>query len=298
MDNYFFQTINIKTMRWQGREGSKNVDDRRGRTMTRGAAGIGIGTIVIALLYMLLGEDPQQVLNQAQQQQQTQTTQAPASGQNDELSQFVSVVLKTTEDVWTKLFREQLGTRYQEPILVIFDGQVASACGRASAATGPFYCPGDNKVYIDLSFYRELKTRFQAPGDFAMAYVVAHEVAHHVQNLLGITAYVDKQRRVLSKTEFNKISVRLELQADFLAGVWVKHAQQMMNILEEGDIEEALNAAHAIGDDRIQKQSRGYVVPDAFTHGTSEQRMRWFTNGIKSGKIDDGDTFSIPYTSL
>lgn len=284
-------------MRWQGREGSKNVDDRRGRTMKRGAAGVGIGTILIALLYMLLGEDPQQILNQAQQQQ-PQTQQTQPVDQNDELGQFVSVVLKTTEDVWTKLFREQLGERYQEPILVVFDGQVSSACGMASAATGPFYCPGDNQVYIDLSFYRELKTRFQAPGDFAMAYVVAHEVAHHVQNLLGITAYVDKQRRVLSKTEFNKMSVRLELQADFLAGVWVKHAQQMMNILEEGDIEEALNAAHAIGDDRIQKQSRGYVVPDAFTHGTSEQRVRWFTNGIKSGKIDDGDTFSIPYSSL
>ncbi len=285
-------------MRWQGREGSQNVDDRRGKAVKRGAAGIGIGTIVIALLYMLMGEDPQKVLQQAQQQQPQTTQTQQSAGQNDELSQFVSVVLKTTEDVWVKLFREQMGENYQKPVLVIFDGQVSSACGMASAATGPFYCPGDYKVYIDLSFYRELKTRFQAPGDFAMAYVVAHEVAHHVQNLLGITGYVDKQRRVLSKTEFNKMSVRLELQADFLAGVWVQHAQQMMNILEEGDIEEALNAAHAIGDDRIQKQSRGYVIPDSFTHGTSEQRMRWFTKGVKSGKIDDGDTFSIPYSNL
>ena len=283
-------------MRWQGREGSQNVDDRRGRTMKRGAAGVGIGTIIIALLYMLMGEDPQQVLNQAQQQPQTQQTQV--GGQDDELKQFVSVVLKTTEDVWKKLFREQVGQVYQEPVLVVFSGQVNSACGYASAATGPFYCPGDHKVYIDLAFYQELKTRFRAPGDFAMAYVVSHEVAHHVQNLLGITAYVDKQRRVLSKKQFNQLSVRLELQADFLAGVWVHHAQQMMNILEKGDIEEALNAAHAIGDDLIQKRSRGYVVPDAFTHGTSEQRMRWFTKGVKSGNMDDGDTFGIPYSSL
>lgn len=285
-------------MRWQGREGSKNVEDRRGRQMRRGAAGVGIGTIVIALLFMLMGEDPSQVINQAQRSPQTQQ-QAPAGAQaDDELAQFVSVVLKDTEDVWNKLFREQLDRSYQEPNLVLFSGQVASACGRASAATGPFYCPGDSKLYIDLSFYQELKNRFRAPGDFAMAYVVAHEVAHHVQYLLGITQYVDQQRRVLSKSDFNQISVRLELQADFLAGVWVRHAQKMKNFLEEGDIEEALNAANAIGDDRIQKQSRGYVVPDSFTHGTSEQRMRWFRKGIESGNMDDGDTFSIPYSSL
>ncbi len=293
----YFLNLNLKTMRWQGKEGSKNIEDRRGRNMKRGAAGVGIGTVIIALLFMLMGEDPQQILNGAQQQAPTQQ-QTQTGGQDDELAQFVSVVLKKTEDVWNKLFREQLGTRYREPNLVLFSGQVGSACGHASAATGPFYCPGDDKVYIDLSFYQELKHRFKAPGDFAMAYVVAHEVAHHVQNQLGVTAFVDKQRRILSKKEFNKMSVRLELQADFLAGVWVRHAQAMDNILEEGDLEEALNAAHAIGDDRIQKQSRGYVVPDSFTHGTSAQRIRWFKKGIQSGVIDDGDTFSIPYESL
>ncbi len=286
-------------MRWQDKERSQNVDDRRGRAMKRGAAGVGIGTLLIALLVMFMGGDPQDVMNQAQhsqpapQQQQTQT-----AGQDDELGEFVKVVLKQTEDVWNKLFREQLNTQYREPVLVLFSGQVASACGRASAATGPFYCPGDDKVYIDLSFYQELKTRFKAPGDFAMAYVVAHEVAHHVQNQLGLTAIVDQKRRTESKTVFNQWSVRLELNADYLAGVWVRHAQQMNDILEEGDLEEALNAAHAIGDDRIQKQSRGYVVPDSFTHGTSEQRMRWFKKGIQSGKIDEGDTFGIPYSSL
>lgn len=285
-------------MRWQGKEGSQNVDDRRGKAVTRGAAGVGIGTIIIALIYMLMGQDPQQIINQAQQQQPQYEQQAQAGGQDDELKQFVSVVLKQTEDVWNKLFVEQVGKRYEEPILVIYSGKVSSACGYASAATGPFYCPGDNKLYIDLSFYQELKTRFRAPGDFAMAYVVSHEVAHHVQNLLGITAYVDQQRSRLSKTDFNQLSVRLELQADFLAGVWVHHAQQMNNILEKGDIEEALNAANAIGDDRLQKQSQGYIVPDAFTHGTSEQRVRWFTKGVKSGKMDDGDTFGIPYSSL
>ena len=285
-------------MRWQGKQGSQNVDDRRGKKVAKGAAGVGIGTIIIALLFMLMGEDPQQIINQAQQQQPQYEQQAQAGGQDDELKQFVSVVLKQTEDVWNKLFVEQVGQRYKEPILVIYSGQVSSACGYASAATGPFYCPGDDNLYIDLSFYQELKTRFRAPGDFAMAYVVAHEVAHHVQNLLGITAYVDKQRNQLSKADFNQLSVRLELQADFLAGVWVHHAQQMNNILEKGDIEEALNAANAIGDDRLQKQSQGYIVPDAFTHGTSEQRVRWFTKGVKSGKMDDGDTFGIPYRSL
>ncbi|MFT5165460.1 MAG: putative metalloprotease [Saprospiraceae bacterium] len=285
-------------MRWQGKEGSKNVDDRRGRGVKRGAAGVGIGTIILALVYMLLGEDPQQILNQAQQSQPQYEQQTQAGGQDDELKQFVSVVLKQTEEVWNKLFIEQAGQQYQEPILVVYSGQVSSACGHASAATGPFYCPGDYKLYIDLSFYQELKTKFQAPGDFAMAYVVAHEVAHHVQNLLGITAYVDKQRNQLSKADFNQLSVRLELQADFFAGIWVHHAQQMNNILEKGDIEEALNAAHAIGDDRLQKKSQGYIVPDAFTHGTSEQRVRWFTKGVKSGKMDDGDTFGIAYRNL
>jgi predicted metalloprotease len=201
------------------------------------------------------------------------------------------VVLKETEDVWNPIFQQQLGRKYQEPILVLFDGSVRSACGAASSATGPFYCPGDNKLYIDLSFYRELSQKFGAPGDFAMAYVVAHEVAHHVQNLLGITSQVQSQNGRISQTAYNDLSVRLELQADFLSGVWARNVQQK-GLLEEGDIEEALRCAHAIGDDRIQKQARGYVVPDSFTHGTSEQRMRWFKKGFMTGDINQGDTFN------
>ena len=203
----------------------------------------------------------------------------------------MSVVLADTEDVWNKLFQQQ-GTQYQEPNLVLFSGAVQSACGNARAATGPFYCPGDEKIYIDLSFQETLSQRLGASGDFAMAYVVAHEVGHHVQNLMGITDQVHSQRGRLSQEEYNELSVRLELQADFLAGVWTNHAQNMNNILEEGDIEEAMRAANAIGDDRLQKQSQGYVVPDAFTHGTSEQRMRWFRKGLETGDISQGDTFS------
>lgn len=281
-------------MRWQGREGSSNVDDRRrGGRAKRVGTGLGIGTIIILIIGFLMGENPMQLLQQMQTEAPAaQTQQAPINPEDDPLGRFVSVVLKDTEDVWNKLFREQLGRNYQEPILVLFSGKDQSACGYASAATGPFYCPGDHKVYIDLSFYDQLKTRFKAPGDFAMAYVVAHEVAHHVQNLLGITRQVDQQRGRISKKEFNDLSVRLELQADFLAGVWAHHAQKMKNFLEEGDLEEALNAAHAIGDDRIQMESRGYVVPDSFTHGTSEQRMRWFTKGLQTGDISQGDTFA------
>ena len=280
-------------MRWQGRQGSSNIDDRRrGGTAKKVGAGLGIGSIIILIIGVLLGENPMQLLQQLQSGSPAQTQQVPPNAQDDALGQFVSVVLKETEDVWNKIFREELGRSYQEPTLVLFTGKDRSACGFASAATGPFYCPGDQKVYIDLSFYEQLKTRFEAPGDFAMAYVVAHEVAHHVQNLLGITGQVDQQRGRISKTEFNELSVRLELQADFLAGVWAHHTEKMKGILEEGDIEEALNAAHAIGDDRIQMKSRGYVVPDSFTHGTSEQRMRWFTKGLKTGDINQGDTFA------
>ncbi len=281
-------------MRWQGRQGSRNVEDRRGMSAGRVAGGVGIGTLVLAVLIYFLGGDPSQVVNNAARNAQQQQQQRPAqtSQQDDQLAQFVSVVLKDTEDVWNRLFPEQVGKRYQEPNLVLFSGQVASACGHASAATGPFYCPGDSKLYIDLSFYQELKQKFEAPGDFAMAYVVAHEVAHHVQNQLGITQQVQSQRKRMSQKEYNQLSVRLELQADFLAGVWAHHAHKMKNILEEGDVEEALNAAHAIGDDRIQKKSRGYVVPDSFTHGTSEQRMRWFMKGLKTGDMKQGDTFA------
>ena len=282
-------------MRWQGRQGSQNVEDRRGGRMKR-AGGIGIGTIIIAIIAYLLGADPSALMQQLQGGQVAQTT--VTSEASDELAQFVSVVLKDTEDVWTKLFPEQLNRQYQAPVLVLFDGSTESACGYASSASGPFYCPGDYKVYIDLSFYNELKNQFNAPGDFAMAYVIAHEVGHHIQKLLDITTKVQSQKRKISKAEYNKLLVRLELQADFLAGVWAHHAQKMKNILEEGDIEEALTAANAIGDDRLQMQAQGYVIPDSFTHGTSEQRMRWFAKGFKTGDINQGDTFGIPESEL
>lgn len=271
-------------MRWEGREGSKNVEDRRGSGGSRAVGGIGIGVIIMAIIVQLLGGDGCAIIQQAAVNQ-PQTQQAPqqTSAEEDALAQFVTVVLKDTEDVWNKLFPEQLGKRYQEPNLVLFSGQVSSACGHASAATGPFYCPGDHKLYIDLSFYQQLKNQFKAPGDFAMAYVVAHEAGHHVQNLLGFTNYVHQQKRSISEKQYNQLSVRLELMADYLAGVWAHHAHSMNNILEEGDLEEAMRAAHAIGDDNIQKKSRGYVVPDSFTHGTSEQRMRWFQKGLETG---------------
>jgi predicted metalloprotease len=240
-----------------------------------------------------MGKNPLEIyqLVQQQQAQQKQTTQTQANDGNDELAQFVSVVLKDTEDIWNTQFREQLGKNYKEPILVLFSDKVQSACGFASAATGPFYCPADSKLYIDLSFYQQLRDRFKAPGDFAMAYVVAHEVAHHVQNLLGLTRQVSSQRGRVPEKQYNDLSVRLELQADFLAGVWAHHAQKTKKILQEGDIEEALTAANAIGDDKIQMESRGYVVPDSFTHGTSEQRMRWFMKGFRTGDLTQGDTF-------
>ena len=217
--------------------------------------------------------------------------QQPLSEEENEKAEFVRVVLKDTEDVWNKLFQER-GETYQEPVLVLFSGVDQSGCGTASAAMGPFYCPEDGKVYIDLSFYDDLQSRFGAPGDFAMAYVVAHEVGHHVQDLWGISDKVHSMRQRLSEEEYNKLSVKLELQADFLAGVWAHHDQELNNILEAGDIEEALTAANAIGDDRLQKQSQGYVVPDAFTHGTSEQRMYWFKKGFDTGDIEQGDTFA------
>ncbi|MDX1908742.1 MAG: neutral zinc metallopeptidase [Bacteroidia bacterium] len=279
-------------MRWQGREGSSNVEDRRGGGGGRAGAGIGIGAIVIALIAMLFGQDPMQVLQQLQGSGVSASQEAPVlSAEDQALTQFVSVVLKDNEDVWNKIFPEQLNQAYREPVLVIFDGETQSGCGYASSATGPFYCPADEKLYIDLSFYRDLKTRFGAPGDFAMAYVIAHEVGHHVQHLLGITDQVDAQRGRISEAAYNQLSVRLELQADYLAGMWAHHAQQTKNILEQGDLQEALQAANAIGDDRLQMQAQGYVVPESFTHGTSEQRMRWFSLGYKTGDIRQSDTF-------
>jgi hypothetical protein len=279
-------------MRWQGRQGSGNVEDRRGRGGL--AIGGGIGGIIVLVLSLLFGGNPSDILNGGGGGQPAAEQGTGASGNTaaqDEQAQFVSVVLKDTEDVWNKLFREQLGQDYREPTLVLFSGRDQSGCGTATAATGPFYCPADQKVYIDLSFYDQLRSRFQAPGDFAMAYVIAHEVGHHIQNQLGISGQVHEQQQQLSKAEANALSVRLELQADFLAGVWAHHAQEMKNILETGDIEEALGAANAIGDDRLQMESQGYVVPDAFTHGTSEQRMYWFKKGFQTGDINQGDTF-------
>jgi predicted metalloprotease len=282
-------------MRWQGRRQSGNVDDRRGSTGKRLAVGGGLGTIVLVVITLLMGGDLGDVLRLVTGGDgSANTSTAPArtpTAEEDAQAQFVKVVLADTEDVWNKLFQEQ-GAQYQEPTLVLFTDAVQSACGSASAATGPFYCPGDQQVYIDLSFQQTLSQRLGAGGDFAMAYVVAHEVGHHIQNLMGITNKVHSQRRSLSQEDYNELSVRLELQADFLAGVWTHHAQEMNNILEQGDIEEAMRAANAIGDDRLQKQSQGYVVPDAFTHGTSAQRMRWFKKGLETGDINQGDTFS------
>jgi predicted metalloprotease len=287
-------------MRMEGGRESDNVEDRRGRGGPVMIGG-GLGLLLLVVVMALLGVDPRPLLqNMPQQQPPGGAAQGPIDPANDpqaELKKFVSVVLADTEDVWSKLFRE-MGSEYEKPKLVLFSGQVKSACGFASAAVGPFYCPADRNVYLDMSFFQEMKRKFNAPGDFAEAYVIAHEVGHHVQKLMGISDEVDRLRRQLPEKEFNEVSVRLELQADFLAGVWAHHAQKMRNLLEEGDIEEALNAATAIGDDRLQKQAQGYVVPDSFTHGSSEQRVRWFVKGLKSGKIKDGDTFQIDFDEL
>jgi uncharacterized protein len=279
-------------MLWQGRRESSNVDDRRGMGGGGLAVGGGIGGIIIAIIYFFLGGSSgnDNSGDGGFLQQQAPMSQEQKASQ-DQLASFSKVVLADTEDVWAKLFSEQ-GRKYVDPRMELFTGSDKSGCGFASAATGPFYCPADSKVYLDLSFFQELQDRFHAPGDFAMAYVIAHEVGHHVQHLLGITEKVDQMRGRLSETEMNKLSVRLELQADFLAGVWAHHAQQMKHILENGDVDEALKAANAIGDDRLQKQSQGYVVPDAFTHGTSEQRMYWFKKGFETGDIEQGDTFN------
>jgi uncharacterized protein len=280
-------------MRWRGERESSNVEDRRGMSGGgRIAIGGGIGTLVIILIAVLLGADPQKLLQQLPTEPPPTTSQPPRSTnpEEEELKKFVSVVLGKTEDVWQDIFRQN-GKQYREPTLVLFTDRVQSACGLGSAASGPFYCPGDQKVYIDLSFYEELRRRFSSPGDFAQAYVIAHEVGHHVQKLLGISDRVDAMQRRVSEADANKLSVRLELQADFFAGVFARYVQKQ-GLLEEGDIEEALHAASAIGDDAIQRQTSGYVVPDSFTHGTSEQRLRWFRKGFDTGDIRQGDTFS------
>jgi predicted metalloprotease len=286
-------------MEWEGRRESENVEDQRMLTPRRAAVGGGVGVLLLALAAYLLGGDPQQVLNLLQNNGQPMEAAGarPPDPAQEKLKHFVGVVLADTEDVWRDQFRK-MGKTYREPHLVLFNRHVESACGLADAAMGPFYCPEDQKVYLDLSFFEDLKSRYQAPGEFAQAYVIAHEIGHHVQNQLGITGKVHGQKGRLSKADYNKLSVRLELQADFLAGYWGYHAQKMKHILDPGDLEAALRAANAIGDDRLQKQARGYVVPDSFTHGTSEQRIRWFRRGFETGDFSQGDTFSIPYEEL
>ena len=276
-------------MRWRGERQSTNIEDRRGMSVGRVAVGGGLGTIVIMILALLFGVNPQQLFEQLPSDQPGVQSSRPTSPEEEELKQFVGVVLAKSEDVWTEVFRQN-GRQYREPTLVLFTDRVQSACGMTGAAVGPFYCPGDEKVYIDLSFYEQLRREFKAPGDFAQAYVVAHEVGHHVQKLLGITDRVDSLRGRVSEVEANQMSVRLELQADFFAGVFAKYVQNQ-GMLEAGDIEEALRAASAVGDDQIQRRTAGYVVPDSFTHGTSEQRLRWFKKGFETGDIRQGDTF-------
>jgi len=282
-------------MRWRLGRRSSNVEDKRHVRMPRGrrAAGGGIGLLVIIIIAILLGADPSKLLNDTSYVDSSQTTnydQSGTSSGNDELADFVSVVLADTEDTWNDIFSDY-GSRYQEPSLVLFSGAVDSACGYAQSAMGPFYCPRDQKVYIDLSFYRDLKYQLGAPGDFAQAYVIAHEVGHHVQNLFGISEQVYNARQRLSDTEGNRLSVMQELQADCFAGVWAHNADKARDILEQGDIEEGLNAASSIGDDRLQKQSQGRVTPDSFTHGSSEQRVRWFKTGLKTGDVSSCNTF-------
>jgi uncharacterized protein len=281
-------------MRWkEGRE-SENVEDRRG--VSAGVAiGGGIGTLLIVLVATFLGADPRQLLSLLQNNQQVAPNQAgppvPGDPAEEERKKFVAVTLGYTEDVWDDLF-QKMNREYVKPKLQLFRDGTRSACGNASSAVGPFYCPADQKVYLDLGFFEELKKKFKAPGDFAEAYVIAHEVGHHVQNLLGTSDKVHAAQSRASKEEANELSVRLELQADFLAGVWAHHAQETKQILEVGDVESGLRAATAIGDDRLQMEAQGYVVPDSFTHGTSKQRVRWFTKGLKTGDINQGDTFN------
>jgi len=280
-------------MKWQGRRTSDNVEDRRGISGKGMAVGGGVGGILIVLLFMILGGNPDEIMQSVQQpglDASLGMTQ-PLSEQERQEGEFVGVILAETEDVWHRIF-QQNGSTYREPRLVLFTDQISSACGYAGGASGPFYCPGDERVYIDLGFFKEMQTQLGASGDFALAYVIAHEVGHHVQTLLGINDDVMAQRDRLSEVEFNRLMVRMELQADFLAGVWAHHAERTANLLEQGDIEEGINAAGAVGDDRIMKQTQGYVVPDAFTHGTSEQRVRWFLKGYQTGDIRQGDTFN------
>ncbi len=283
-------------MFWQNGRESSNVEDQRSFGGRGLAVGGGIGTLIIGAIIYLLGGNPSQVMNNSGNgsPQQEQSGQQQGS---DQTKKFAAVVLGYTEDVWTNLF-DSMHKTYVDPHLVLFSQSSESGCGFASAATGPFYCPADSKVYLDLSFFQEMQDRFHASGDFAMAYVIAHEVGHHVQHLLGITGKVDAVRGQLSEKAMNALSVKVELQADFFAGVWAHYTDKMQNVIQPGDIEEALNAANAIGDDRLQKESQGYVVPDAFTHGTSAQRVYWFKKGYTSGDLNQGNTFGSQEFSL
>ena len=290
-------------MKWRSNKRSSNVNDRRGASSGRGFSGGGMliplilklvstkkGLIIVAVVGLLMyftGINPLQFLSGGSTTNQVTNTTYKGTTEENELAEFSNRVLRSTEDVWNSIL-----TNYQEPTLVLFTNSVSSACGSASSATGPFYCPGDNQLYIDLSFFQEMETRLNAPGDFAQAYVIAHEVGHHIQNLMGTTDKMQQLRGRVSQKEYNQFSVKLELQADFLAGVWAHHAKNMDLVLDQGDLQEALNAAFAIGDDRLQKQSSGRVVPDSFTHGTSAQRMRWFRKGFETGDIKQGDTFN------
>jgi predicted metalloprotease len=293
-------------MKWEGREESENVEDRRGLGKKAGLAVGGAGGLLVLILALVFGVDPQQLAGLIGQgpganpgagapgQQGGQP--APADPEEERQAHFSKVVFHDTEEVWDDLFR-RMGKQYPKPTLVLFTGQVDSACGTAEAAVGPFYCPGDSKVYIDLAFYKDMQRKLNAPGEFARAYVIAHEVGHHVQKLLGYSRLVDEARQ--ARKDEHKMSVRLELQADFLAGVWAYHAQQKFNFLEKGDVESALNAAFQIGDDRLQQKARGYVVPDTFTHGTSRQRMRWFQAGFEKGDPTEAQKlFKLDYDDL
>ena len=279
-------------MRWDNRRKSSNVEDRRGSGVAgKSIMGGGLG-ILIFIIYSLIGGNPGDLINEPSILNPGKNNEYIETKEDREMADFVSVILADTEDVWSEIFLE-IGYEYRKPNLVLFTDRVESACGIAGSATGPFYCPGDEKLYIDLSFFHELRERFKAPGDFAMAYVVAHEVGHHVQTQLGFTQKMQEIRQQVSQSEYNQYSVRFELQADYLAGVWANRVKGM-GYLEEGDLEEALNAASAIGDDRIQKQAQGYTNPDSFTHGTSKQRQTWFYKGYTTGNLDNWDTFNNP----
>ncbi|MBD2107780.1 neutral zinc metallopeptidase [Nodosilinea sp. FACHB-13] len=279
-------------MKWQSSRRSINIDDRRG--MPGGGAAIGgIGSILLALVVALLGGDPSVVLERGVEVGPNDGAPQASSEESDRSAEFVAAVLGETEDTWHSIFQSEFGAPYQDPSLVLYSGATQSACGRGQAAMGPFYCPADQKVYLDTSFFRDLQVRLGAPGDFAQAYVIAHEVGHHVQNLLGVSSQVQRAQQQASETQANELSVRLELQADCFAGVWANRAQRSREILEEGDIEEALNAASQIGDDRLQMEAQGYVTPDSFTHGSSEQRAEWFYRGIETGDINQCNTFDV-----